>query len=267
MKATRLNRPTAVVIFVMAALLAAGAAFALTPNPNSAVVHTRIFNDCAISVLSVVNAYPALITIDDDMDPLCLGFANRHNWSFSEDGFNPANFPNNSNFHFAANVVMTGDGFGEGGLRISPWWSPDVDGVFMLNDQSGEIAIFGGRLPFYSFTANHGITYTKGTVVLMEMTYHANGLSMASPATVEYEVTLGGTPYTSGPIPFDEGNPAEGHGSWGMLEPAWVGGWVQAYAGASNGGVVHIEWREIVFENLDPTAVQPTTWGRLKNLY
>lgn len=270
MRATRLNRPAAAAILAMTALLAAGAAFAQTPDPTSAVVHTRIWNDCALSILSVTNNYPQCITIDDLMDPLCLGYANFHNWSFSVDGVVPVDFPNNSNVHYGADFVLGGTGVGEGGLRIAPWWGLETDGKFMVNSNSGEVACFAGRLPFYSFTGNHGLVYVKGTPIRLEVVYLANGLSLASPATIEYKVVYGGNPYTSGPIPFDQGNPAEDppHGLWGWLQPTWVGGWVQPYAAQSNGGNVLAEWCNIFFYNLDePTAVQPSSWGRLKTLY
>ena len=38
---------------------------AATPNPNSAVVKERIFNDCPFTTLTVVNNYPSLISFED----------------------------------------------------------------------------------------------------------------------------------------------------------------------------------------------------------
>ena len=66
-----------------------GSAFA-TPAPNSAHLAVRVFNDCPISTLTPVNAYPASISITDDMHPACVGFANLHSWSFSETYDSPA---------------------------------------------------------------------------------------------------------------------------------------------------------------------------------
>ena len=128
-----------------------------TPRPNGAQIHTRVFNDCPTSTLTVTNAYPSSISISDQHVD-CYGYANLHTWSFSTDGgLTKAIFENCSSYRFCANVVLTGTGSGEGGLRLAPWWSPDADGKFMLNT-GGEIACFGGRLPFYSFTANYGVT-------------------------------------------------------------------------------------------------------------
>jgi hypothetical protein len=76
----------------------------------------------------------------------------------------------------------------------------------MLNLGTGEIAAFDGRLPFYSFTVHNGVTYVRGTTVKLEITYRPNGLSAASPATVEYKLTSGANTYSSGPLNFDQGN-------------------------------------------------------------
>src|SRR5262245_38116323 len=149
--------------------LSHGAAFA-TPSVNGAVITTRTFNDCPISTVSTTNNYPTSVSITDVMDTLCVGFANLHSWSFSADGGSTAAvFNNNSNFHFGADFEIDGAGEGEGGLRISPWYGQFVDGRFMANATTGEIACFGGALPFYSFTVNHGLHYTRGTTIHFEM--------------------------------------------------------------------------------------------------
>lgn len=250
------------------ALLVGAATFAFaTPVPNSAHLETRIFNDCGTSVLVPTNAYPALVSFSDTMNPACVGFANLHIWSFSEDGgANPSLFINNSHYHFSADVTISGNGEGEGGLRLAPWWFRG-DGRFMINASTGEIACFGGRLPFYSFTAGHGITYVKGTTVKMEITYLANGLSMASPATIQYKYTDNSGSYSSPVINFDEGNPSEDppHGLWGALHDATVGGYFQPRA--NTGAELTGSWQNIVFDNLDVVSVEKSSWGRLKTLY
>lgn len=251
----------------IATIALAGVAFA-TPAPNSAFIAERTFNNCPLSTLTTTNAYPASISITDVMDPACVGFANLHSWSFSEDGGGTASlFKNGSNFHYCADVTISGQGEGEGGLRVSPWWAKFVDGRFMLNVTSGEIACFGGRLPFYSFTVGHGITYTRGTTVHMEITYLANGLSAADPATIEYTLVMGGTTYSSGPLAFDEGNVGEGviYGNWGMLHDGVVGGYFQPRANTA--ADLTCTWSEICFDNLDVVPTQSSTWGRIKTLY
>src|SRR5437867_7436522 len=167
-------------------VVVAGAAFA-RPVVNGAIVTTRTFNDCPISTVTTSNNYPASIEITDVMDTLCVGFANLHSWSFSEDGgATAAVFNNNSNFHFSADFKIDGPGQGEGGLRISPWYGQFVDGRIMANATTGEIACFGGAIPFYSFTVNHGITYTKGTTIRFEETYRESTRRNSSHGTIPY---------------------------------------------------------------------------------
>ena len=212
-------------------MVAAGSprqAIAATPNPNSAVVKTRIFNDCPFTTINVVNNYPALLSIED-AGLACSGFANLHNWSFSVDGVNSAPFNNDADFQVSADLVLDGSGTGEAGLRISPWWSQDVDGRFNVRVPDGEIACFGGRLPFYTFTGVYGLHYMKGEPIHLAITYKPHGLNSGNPATIEYELTYQGTTYKSGALNFDMGTAAEDppHGLWGMLNDGRVGGYVQ----------------------------------------
>ena len=246
-------------------LLLAGSALATGPTPNSAVWVPRVFNDCPSSTLTLVSNYPAEMS-SDDSNLSCGGFANRHAWRFSDDGSTPLLFPNNSSFRVAFDMLIDGTAEAEAGINVTPWWSQLVDGTFNCRTTDGEIAVFGGRLPFYSFTGNHGLHYVKGTTIHLEVIYLANGLSMVDPATIEYKLTYGGD-YTSGPLAFDEGNPAEDppHGLWGMLNEAEVGGYVQEFLQAGNPAAqISASYTNIVFEQLKPVAVEPTTWGKIK---
>ena len=202
----------------IAALLLAGNAFAL-PTVNSVVIGLRHFNDCPTTTINTFDGDFASIIIDETGND-CFGFANRHSWSFSGDNVNPAEFQNSDGFSFCATVMATGSGDGEVGLRLSPWWSLDVDGTFMLNTRSGEIAIFGGRLPFYRFSdPPHSQTYVKGTAATLSMDYRPNGLSAASPGSIVYTLTNANGTFSSPVLLFDEGNTAEDppHGLWGIL--------------------------------------------------
>jgi len=233
-------------------LVLSGASHA-TPQVTGATIETRTFDDCPFSVLTTSNNYPASIVITDQMDSTCSGFANLHSFSFSAGGDSAAAFDNNSNFHVAADVTISGEGEGEGGLRISPWYGKYSDGRFMLNATSGEIAAFGGALPFYSFTANQGISYTKGTTVHLEITYLANDLTAANPATIQYRIVMNGTTYDSPVLPFGEQNEAECvHGLWGMLNDGRVGGYFQPRA--NTGQALTITWSNIQFQVLECTA-------------
>ncbi|TPW13841.1 MAG: hypothetical protein FD129_1194 [bacterium] len=256
----------------VAALLTAAVVMAApmaeaTTTPTSASLHTRIFNDDPFSTLNTVNSYPASVLIEDTKFPGAGGFANRHAWRFSTDGTNPLEFNNGDHFRFCADLTIRGEGECEAGLQVNPWWSLMVDGMFNVRTTDGEIACFGGRLPFYSFTGNHGINYTKGNTIHLEVTYDPNSNTMADPATIEYRVGYLANNYSSGLLPFDEGNPGEDppHGLWGMLSPATAGGHVQYFIGGSQGGVSVI-WENICFEALDSVPVAPTTWSNIKSL-
>jgi len=264
-----MNRTKQIVFAAVALALTAGAAFATGgPNPNSLVVIPRIFNDCPTSILSITNHYPSSLNITDS-DLSCGGFANLHVWRLSEDGATEALFANASAFHFKFRLWTTGTAHGEAGLQIAPWWS-EADGKFNCRTTDGEIACFGGRLPFYNFTANHGIHYVKGTVIDLEVTYLPNGLSAADPGTIEYRVSYGGVVYSSGVLAFDEGNPTEDppYGLWGILNQAKVGGFIQPFLQGGNPNAnFTAEFTKFEFDNLKPVAVEPTSWGSVKSLY
>ncbi len=256
------------------ALAAACHAFApaaiATPVPNSAVIHERVFNDCPISILTTNNLYPALIQIDDQNQPpqpLCAGFANLHTWRFSTDGANALEFANGDQFSFSCEIVL--NGIGEGGLNLSPWWGPDADGLFNVRTTDGEIACFGGRMPFFSFTGAFGLVYVNNTPIQLGISYFPNGLSAVSPAQVIYSVRYNAINYTSGLLNFDQGNAGEDppHGLWGALTPWYAGGHVKMFAfpaGVPHG--IHGEWRNIQF-SVPPTPTERNSWGGLKALY
>lgn len=234
-----------------------------TPNPNSAVIIERVFNDCPFSVVNSVNNYPSSITISDNTDG-CGVFANLHVWRYSEDGGTAAIFMNADCFTISADIVIEGSGQAEAGLQIRPWWS-EADGRVNIRSTDGEIACFGGRLPFYSFTGSHGITYVKGEPISVEVAYDPNGLAMDDPGTIVYTIHYQGSDYTSGPLTFDEGNGAEGYGTWGILDSSQAGGYMQVFTAAQ--GVVSTAWRNIGFESCGPVPTIDSSWGTIKAAY
>ena len=250
------------------AALAATTASA-TPIPNSAVLHTRVFNDCPISILNTTNLFPGLIQIDDQnaSPPFCVGFANLHTWRFSTDGVNAIPFQNGDTFEYSSTLVL--NGVGEGGLSLSPWWSPDADGQFNVRTTDGEIACFGGRMPFFSFTAAFGLVYVNNTPIQLGISYIPNLRTSASPAQIVYNLRYGSTNYTSGLIAFDQGNPAEDppHGQWGALNPWYAGGHVKMFVQTENQphGMT-ATWSDIQYLS-GPTPVTPKSWGALKADY
>ena len=265
-----MRRITTTGLALAAACLAfASAAFA-TPVPNSAVFHTRVFDDCPISILSTTNLFPGLININDQNQPpqpLCAGFANLHTWRFSTDGTNDIQFLNGDTFEYSCTLVL--NGAGEGGLSLAPWWSPQADGLFNVRTTDGEIACFGGRMPFFTFTGAFGLVYTNNTPIQLGISYFPNGLSSVSPAAVVYNVRYNSTNYTSGLLPFDQGNPAENppHGLWGALTPWYAGGHVKMFlfpTGQPHG--MNATWNDIQYLS-GPTPTGKSSWGELKKLY
>ena len=264
MKRMRRVRSACAALFVLVLGLGVAASVSgAADNPSSAVIKERIFNDCGTSVVTTTNAYPATVAIGDSALGCAIGWANLHNWSFSKDGVNAQQFLNGRAMKFSADLLIAGATEGEAGLRISPWWSPDVDGRFNIRTSDGEIACFGGRLPFYSFTGSQSVTYTKGNPIHLEVIYKPNGLWSGSPATIEYKLVYASTSYTSGPLAFDQGNPAEDppHGQWGMLQPAYAGGYIQCLVVAGNNNAqLRATWTDIQFEP-QPYVPGLGTWG------
>jgi len=260
---------TAKGLALTAAILGLASAAFATPVPTSAIFHLRVFDDCGISTLGTTNAFPALVQIDDQNQtaPLCGGFANLHTWRFSTDGATALGFQNGDAFSYSCEMVL--NGAGEGGLSLAPWWSPDPDGLFNVRTTDGEIACFGGRLPFFSFTGAFALTYVNNTPIQLGIVYQPNGLSLASPATVTYNVRYNSVDYTSGPLAFDQGNAAEDppHGQWGALNEWYAGGHMKMFAfPAFTPHGITGTWRNITHHS-DTVAVQQKSWSTMKALY
>ncbi|MGQ0721843.1 MAG: hypothetical protein ACT4PE_09755 [Candidatus Eiseniibacteriota bacterium] len=259
-------------IVTRCAFATAAMAFAVgasaTPIVNSVAITPRIFNDCPTSSFSSVNNYPMMVqTTDSNLS--CGGFANLHVWKFSDDGATNLLFANSSEFRFAVDLVISGATEGEAGINIAPWWFVG-DGRINCRTTDGEVAVFGGRMPFYSFTANHGVVYAKGTSIHLEMIYHPNGLSSSSPGTVEYVVTYGSNTYSSGALALDMGNPAEDppYGLWGILNSATVGGFHQPFLQGGNPNASSTAtFTNIEYECLNPVSVETRSWGQTKAGY
>jgi hypothetical protein len=258
-----------ILLVALAGLVITGVAEA-TPTPSTAVLHTRVFNDCPISILTTNNAFPGLIEINDQNgppSPICSGYANLHTWRFSSDGVNAIQFQNGDAFEYAATLTL--NGAGEGGLSLSPWYGPDADGLFNVRTTDGEIACFGGRMPFFTFTGAFGLTYVDNTPIYLSISYFPRGLSAALPAQVVYRVQYQSLTYDSGLLNFDQGNTAEDppHGLWGALTPWYAGGHTKMFCFPT--GVPHgmdATWTDITY-GTEPTAARLSSWGRLKSLY
>lgn len=256
-------------LMLLALLLAISSVALATNVPDSATITTRIWNDCPLGIVTSTNNYGTLVSIHEQKQLCGAGWGSRHNWRFATGGVTQ-NFANGDGFSFGCDLTISGTGEAEATLAIAPWWSQAVGGAFNFRTTDGEIACFGGRLPFYSFTGSQGLHYVKGETVHAEVVYLPNGLNSLSPATIEYKVTIGGTPYTSGPLAFDQGNPAEDppYGQWGMLNDAQLGGdFLHFLQQGDPNGYVQVDWANITFEDLGTVANEDMTWGSVKTLY
>lgn len=263
-----MNRISKLIFAVALFALAAGSALATTA-PSSAVIIPRVFNDDPFSVLTTTNSYPSLIEISDTCVPPA-GWANLHVWRYSADGISALDLLNGDGFAISASVMISGTANGEAGMQISPWWS-EADGRFNIRTPDGEVAVFGGRLPYYSFTANHGKLYVAGTWVRLTMIYRPNNIMDATnPATIEY-IYDDGAGVSSGELPFDMGNPSEDppHGLWGILNPAHAGGYVQFNNMSGSAGLTLTgSWANVSFQDLGTVvATEQESWGGVKALF
>ena len=249
---------------------AASAAYA-TPPATGASVHERVFNDCPLTTLTTVNNYPAEVSFDEG-NQVCSGGANLHAWSFSADGgATDMVLGNGDAFTFSFDAKLSGVGTNaEIFSRISPWYSQNVDGRINCRIPDGEIACFGGRMPFYSFTVQNGISFARDATIRLGMDYNPNGLSAASPGTIQYHVVWNGNTYDSPVLNLDMGNPAEDppYGLWGILNDARAGGGVQVFEGTGGTGQnLKATFSNMIFNSDGPVPTQATSWGKVKSLY
>jgi len=228
---------------------------------DSVVFHTRVFNDNPTSTVVTTSTYPTQVQISDTTDANPSGFANLHTFHLADAGVEHP-FANNEPSSFFSDLTISGTGQGEAAMQLSPWWSQNADGFLNFRTTDGEIAAFGGRLPFYSFTGSQGLHYVKGTTVRAGFIYNPRSLSAADPATIQYFVTMpDAITYTSGAIAFDEGNAAEGFGSWGHLDDARIGGEMKIFTGQS-GPLANLTatWSNLSYVSAVP---EPTTLALL----
>jgi len=139
---------------------------------NSAVIHSRVFNDYPGATFTGVNNYPSLISLSEANVVGPSGFANRDDWGFSSNGTTDHLFGHTEYWSVSMTLTLTGTPTSprkEAGFRLDS--SIGGDGLFIVNTDAHEIVAFGGPLPFYSF----GNTYNSGTPILLGMTYLNQG--------------------------------------------------------------------------------------------
>lgn len=267
---------SALALSLVAAMGSAPGAFA-TPLPNDAVLIPRYFNDCVVTNLVTNEAYPGAISFTES-NMICAGGANMHLWNLSDDGgLSSAVFNNMDAFRFGSTLQLSMQQVGtEAGLRLSPWWDQNANGYFNVRLPDGEIACFGGVLPFFSFTGAFGLRYAGGPIRL-EIVYQPVCNTAANPGTIEYKVNYLGVDYTSGPLAFGNCTPGEEiNGCYGIMDNARAGGRVQnnfftGPPGGADPASTNIgSFFDIFFEIQDrdcPVQNQSSSWGRVKGLY
>jgi hypothetical protein len=175
-----------------------GVAAAQITSVDSVIIEERKFNDYPDSTLTVTNNFPALLTVVEQ-EFGSGGFANRHDAIFSADGGATAYALSNDEA-FDVSMTMVLDA-GSIAPRKEAGWRMDTGVVgeqFFQVTSDGEVAAFGGALPFHSFG---GGVYTPGTAAKLRMIYTPDDDDDAfdgDAATMEY--ILNDT--SSGPLNF-----------------------------------------------------------------
>lgn len=206
---------------------------------------------------------------------------NGHAWQFSADGGGTAAvFGNSDNFSFGADLTLHLVGIphgAEAGLNIAPPWATVyaayLDGRINCRVPDGEIACFGGNLPFYSFTATNGIHFLADDPTHLEIHYvGGSGPNEATPGRVEYVVVQGGITYTSpwlncSPPPYNPSDPPAWH-DYGIGTPSFAGGFMQPQVDVGNLSAQAVgTWNNVSFSSDMVVPTRNASWGSIKSLY
>ncbi len=171
------NRIGSALISVGALAILAGSAVAQVTNINSVVLQLRRFNDYSTSTLVAVNNYPSVVSFNESNFG-AGGFANQHVARFSENGTTARSFQNSQAFDISFDVNLAVGSVGprkEAGFRMDTFIAGES---FFFVTSDGEVAAFGGPLPFFSFGNS---AYVPGTTANLRMIYRPGAT-----ATMEY---------------------------------------------------------------------------------
>jgi hypothetical protein len=175
-------------------------AWAEITDVNAVVIEERIFNDYPDSTLVTTNDFPTSIVFDESEFGEG-GFANMHAaWLSSDGGTTRRPLVRTEPFDISVDVTLetaNGQPRKEAGFRV--FTAAFGEGQFIVTSD-GEVAAFGGPLPFHSFG---GDVYTIGETVTLRMIYQPS-TEMGVASTVMY--MLNGE--SSGVVEFD--NPQNG---------------------------------------------------------
>ena len=154
------------------AALSASAAFAQFSGINGAVVQ-REFVDDTNSIFTPLVTYPTQIVLSDQAVNMNTGknFGNRDAFRLSDDGGMSAfQFSDTNFFNISFSLTLQGNVSPrkEAGYLLDTQYG---QGQFIVNSDAGEVVIFGGPFPFYSFNNTYGLKYTIGQTVTLGVTY------------------------------------------------------------------------------------------------
>lgn len=166
------------------------------------------------------------------------GFANRHQAALAVNG-SAFHFQPDQSFKFDVDVIITGNARTEAGIwhGTAPFFpnsaSADVGQFVMLPDNNGEIAAFGGRLPFFSNNQPENAAMPRAA---RNQVFHLSFVYDAVSSPRAYKYGVNGV-YT--PLKF------EGLDTAGFLPDSLMGVYVQGPNGQPLSGDV-----DVTFTNL-----------------
>ncbi len=170
-------------VCALALLVIAGAANA---QINGVKIQERIFNDFPNSKLTTTNNFPALVQFNETNFGLGT-FANRHAAYFSTDGGANAkdfNYGDAFDVSFTLDLDATPANGREAGFHVNSGGDYGFFGVL----PNGEIAAFGGSLPFFS--AGAGV-WTPGAEVQLRLVHTPGDGTAANPSVMDYMYNTG----------------------------------------------------------------------------
>ncbi|MBK9119661.1 MAG: hypothetical protein IPM18_08685 [Phycisphaerales bacterium] len=219
-----------VLIGVLIAAVGCLPAVAAITDINAALLQERVVNFYPGSTLATVNNFPAMISLTESAFGAGTGFANRHDAWFSSDGGVTQHLTNNADaFDISVSVMLDVGSIAprkEAGFRIG-------GGLFILTSD-GEVAAFGGALPFHTFGNS---AYGVGDVATMRVIYRPGAQS-----TIEY--ILNGN--SSGEKPF-------GNVENGIIDGSTIGLFGQFQPNVNNPD----DFAQLEFRNIQIAVPEP----------
>lgn len=203
---------------VLALVASSGAALAGDISQvNGTQQVNRVWNDFASSTLVPTNNYPAQVSWDESFPAGTTGnFANKHLSYLSTDGGASAfGLDGNQSWTLTTHVQISapnGAPRKEGALQIEnprPGLGYTDEG-HLLVASDGEVAIFGGVMPFYTSNFTGGPWYSLNSVSLLTFQYFAPGSNPNDPILGGLQVSM------NDPILGFHQSPIL---TWGAMEP------------------------------------------------